>query len=111
MKSEKQFQVKLPAELADEFEAVVSMTGVTKSAIVQQAIESYVSRYENSDGKFVPKPGKYFRHTMRNEDGTIHDDEVHCMILGSCMVMGAPYMAIFEGGSVYKVPAKSVQYL
>ena len=104
----KQFQVKLQGNLADEFEAVIAMTGMTKAAVVQQAIESYVARYENSDGVFAPKSGKYLRHMMENPDGTISGDEARCVVLDTCKMNGTDYAKIYEGGTVYKVPLKNV---
>lgn len=104
----KQFQVKLPSGLMDEFDAVTGMTGMTKGSVVQQAVEQYVSVYENERGKFNPVPGKVLHETHKNEDGTFEYAESKCMILGNCTMNGQAYKTVYENGRVYKAPAEKV---
>lgn len=104
----RQFQVKLPAELMDEFDAVIAMTGMTKASVVQQAIENYVSIYENNEGKFRPIPGQLLRNPVSNTDGTVEQVESKCMILRRGTLQGKPYTTIYERGHVYKVPSDCV---
>lgn len=108
MSDSKQFQVKLPADLMDKFDGISAMTGITKVAVIQQAVERFVSAYEDSNGQFNPMPGKIVLDTGVCDGDVIPQVEQKCVILNKCFMFGKPYVTVYSDCHVYKVPADRV---
>lgn len=104
----KHFQVKLSVDLMDKFDGISAMTGITKGAVIQQAVERFVSAYEDSNGQFNPMPGKIILDTGVYDGDVVPQVEQKCVILNKSFMFGKPYVTVYSDCHVYKVPADRV---
>lgn len=101
--------VNIDAEVFDILGKVSSLTGKTKSSIVEDAIINTVSPYCMYD---YATDCKTVKRTFEAVPGLYQGDDqsapTECRILGYTTMMGQPYVKIYKDGQLLSVPEGKV---
>jgi hypothetical protein len=102
--------VNIDTELFDILGKVSSLTGKTKSSLVEDAIINIISPYcvydYSSDCKTIKRSIEATPGLYQNDDQSTF---VECKILGHITMMGQPYVKIYKDGQLMSVPEDKVR--
>lgn len=104
----------LDSHLFDLMEMCCTMTGLTKTALLEKALSQFLGPYESDGGHpilatYLAGSSKYEQAVAINEGRAVEIREEPCYVLGECTMMGAPYYRIFKDNQLMKVPREMIR--
>lgn len=102
----------IQADLLDEFEDVCYTIGLTKTSLLERAMQETINPFysRGEDGQDEPKirlqKGLY---KVENPKKPGHFKKVSCTIIDHIRVFGEPYCKIWYAGEIINVPADLVE--
>ena len=103
--------------LYENLEQMSKMSNMTKTAIIERALTSYLNVYADSEKKINPVEAfylegasEYEQQVAKNEGRDIVIRKRRCHVLEEITVFGQPYYKIYDGTNIKKVPAAMVEF-
>lgn len=103
--------------LYNNLEQMSKMSNMTKTAIIEKALASYLNVYANSEHKINPVEAfyldgasEYEQQVAKNEGRELIVEKKRCYVLEETTIFGQPYYKIYDGNDIRKVPAAMVEF-
>jgi hypothetical protein len=103
--------------LYENLEQFSKMSNMTKTAIIEQALSSYLGAYTDSESKrirpveayYLKGASEYERQVAQNEGREILIEKEPCFVLEKTVVFGTDYYKIYDGTNIRKVPVSMIE--